>query len=67
MEMQIENGVLVRCSGTSGNDHVVIPDTVTIIGESAFQGEYLSSVVIPDTVTTIGDYAFRACQMFIFC
>ena len=42
--------------------HVVIPDTVTSIGDSAFYYCYnLSSVVIPDGVTSIGDYAFYGC------
>ena len=43
--------------------HVVIPDTVTSIGYSAF--EYcskLSSVVIGDSVTSIGNYAFYYCS-----
>ena len=41
----------------------VIPDTVELIGQYAF--EYcvgLTSVVIPSTVTEIGDVAFYACQ-----
>ena len=41
----------------------VIPDTVELIGQYAF--EYcvgLTSVVIPSTVTEIGDSAFYSCQ-----
>ena len=37
---------------------VVIPDTVTYIGSSAFSGSGISKVNIPDGVTTIGASAF---------
>ena len=42
---------------------LVIPDSVTNIGDYAFSGcRSLSSVVIPDSVTSIGDYAFWNCR-----
>ncbi len=41
---------------------VVIPDSVTTIGEGAFAACVgLTSVTIPEGVTSIGDYAFEAC------
>lgn len=40
-----------------------IPDTVTAIGDYAFNGcEELTSVNIPESVTSIGDYAFNGCS-----
>ena len=41
---------------------LVIPDSVTNIGDYAFSGcRSLTSLVIPDSVTNIGDYAFEGC------
>ena len=41
---------------------LVIPDSVTNIGDYAFWGcKSLKSLVIPDSVTSIGDYAFDGC------
>jgi|GEM_PF-322046 len=40
-----------------------IPDTVTQIGASAFEGcAQLTEVTIPNTVTDIGDSAFKSCN-----
>ena len=45
-----------------GTENTIIPDSVTSIGESAFQERnLLISIVIPDSVTTIDKDAFRNC------
>ncbi|MEE5994621.1 MAG: leucine-rich repeat protein [Oscillospiraceae bacterium] len=57
----IEKGVLKKYQGSGGA--VVIPDSVTRIGESAFYGcSSLTSVTIPDSVTSIGELAFARCE-----
>ena len=44
-------------------ESVNIPNNVTTIGESAFEGcEGLLSLTIPDNVTTIGESAFYSCS-----
>lgn len=53
------NGVLTAYVGSE--NAVVIPDTITAIGASAFQGRAITSVMIPASVTSIGDYAFASC------
>jgi hypothetical protein len=59
-DFQIENGVLVKYTGSGGD--VVIPESVTSIGERAFSFcEGLTSVVIPEGVTSIGEFAFLCC------
>ena len=57
----IENGVLKKYNGSDTD--VVIPDSVTSIGESAFSWwDNLKSVTIPDSVTYIGNRAFAYCR-----
>ena len=44
-------------------ESIVIPDSVTLIGENAFCGcSLLKSIVIPDSVNTIGKDAFSRCS-----
>ena len=55
------NGVLTKYKGQGGR--VVIPDSVTSIGDEVFfDCSSLKSVVIPDSVTSIGDSAFSCCS-----
>ena len=49
------NTLIVGCKNTS------IPNSVTSIGNNAFNGVGLTSVTIPASVTSIGDLAFAYC------
>ncbi len=54
-------GLLCFPSGNTGE--YTIPNSVTNIGRSAFEGcSGLTSVTIPDSVTVIGEDAFRGCS-----
>ena len=56
-----ENGVLVGID-YGGATEITLPDTVTSIGNSAFEGcTGLASVTIPKSVTSIGYSAFSGC------
>jgi hypothetical protein len=48
--------------GCSGLTNVVIPDSVTSIGEQAFSSSGLSQVMAGKNVTRIGDNAFSGCS-----
>lgn len=58
----VERSALVRYNGFTKNE-VRIPDGITVIGETAFQGmNNIESVYIPDGVETIGAAAFSGCK-----
>lgn len=42
-----------------GSDVTIIPETVTGIGQHAFNNNTIQSIVIPDAVDSIGEYAFQ--------
>lgn len=56
----IEAGVLTKYKGASAD--VVIPDTVSKIGNHCFANSNIKSVVIPNSVNEIEYYAFEHCK-----
>ena len=59
-EFAIEQNVLKKYNGKK--EHVVIPDSVKVIGDYAFhECAFLKSVKIPDSVEKIGNMAFMKC------
>lgn len=52
---KIPNGLFYNCTLLKSID---IPESVTEIGDCAFQGTTLNNVIIPNSVTRIGKYAF---------
>lgn len=57
----IQDGVLLGYYGPGGD--IVIPNTVTKIGDEAFKGnKKVTSVIIPGSVVDIGNNAFEACE-----
>ena len=62
-----DNCNAIICTATneliSGCKETIIPNSVTSIGRSAFNGCYnLSGITIPSSITTIGQYAFYDCS-----
>ena len=59
----IVDGIL-NAFAPAGLTEYTIPDSVTSIGESAFENcELLTSVTIPNSVTSIGESAFENCEL----
>jgi hypothetical protein len=63
-EFQMDGTTLKRYTGNGGD--VIIPSTVTVIGEAAFivvpgAGRSPESITIPSSVTTISERAFQNC------
>lgn len=54
------NGVLTKYTGL--DTHIVIPNSVTTIGDSVFYDTNIVSVRIPSSVTSIEDSAFAYCR-----
>ena len=60
-DFEIKGGVLVKYKGKGGE--VVIPNNVTSIGVSAFEGcGELTSITIPNSLKSIGVWAFLHCS-----
>ena len=60
-DFEIKNGILKKYTGPGGD--VKIPDSVTTIGDYAFEVcRSLTSIVIPNSVTAIGGSAFWLCS-----
>ena len=55
---EIDSCAFMRCTGIVS---VVIPESVTTIGFSAFEKSGLTHITLPDSVTEIGECAFQGC------
>ncbi len=62
----VERGItsigMYAYQGCENLAEAVLPDTLTSIGEKAFNESGLTSIDIPDSVTEIGERAFRKCE-----
>ena len=59
----IVTGIADRAFWASDITSIIIPDSITTIGNNAFTFcSGLTSITIPDSVTSIGEYAFSYCS-----
>ncbi len=57
----IEKNVLKKYIGT--DSHVLVPDTITAIGDGAFKNQKkIITITLPESITSIGHYAFTGCR-----
>ena len=57
------NGEFYNCSNLKS---IILPDTLTTLGDAVFYGcKNLSSVTIPDKVTKIGKWTFQYCESLV--
>ncbi len=61
MSYEIQSNKLIKVTG-DGSDVFKVPDSVRIIGESAFKGTNFKRVILPKSVTKIEDFAFDSCK-----
>ncbi|MBQ7819584.1 MAG: leucine-rich repeat domain-containing protein, partial [Bacteroidales bacterium] len=57
---KISNSLFSGCKGLSS---IIIPESVTFIGDSVFYNSSLTSITIPKNVTSIGVKAFSDCPL----
>lgn len=53
---------LVKYPGAYSDPELVIPESVTNIGEYSFSGSNIAKVTMPENLETIYQYAFRGCE-----
>ena len=62
--VDVENIPAYLCDGMDKISSLIIPNSVTTIGQNAFNGcSSLTSLDIPNNVQTIGESAFRDCSL----
>ncbi|MGI6224153.1 MAG: leucine-rich repeat domain-containing protein [Prevotella sp.] len=67
----IRQGVEVICSfafaGNKSLQSISIPESVTLVGSSAFEQSNLHSITLPDSILSIGNSAFCSCHNLTSC